>query len=184
MKKIIIDGLLTRLEEITEIDSEYICKLRNNPKNNQFLSASINISIENQKNWINLNKHKNNSLYFKIIEKRTDCSVGTISIYEINNSAAEFGRYICEKTIQAIEAEYMILKYGFDIIGLNRIFCRTDEKNRHVWTQHYKYGFKDFGTEIVVDRNAVLRVQEIWKSEYKQFNYKPILSLLQKFAER
>lgn len=179
-----IEGLLTKLIEVAEIDAPAICRLRNNPANNKFLSSSDIITIEEQVAWIRSNKSQNDGVYFKIIEKKTNEIIGTISLYNVSKSECEFGRYICEKTIQAIEAEYLILKFGFEIMNLKRIFCRTAEKNHLVWRQHIKFGFRNIGTELLIEKDMLLMVQEIKKNDFDNFNYSPILTLLQKFVNR
>lgn len=183
MKDYYFKGILTGLKIVDEDDASDICNLRNNPKYNQFLSSSKTITIGCQKEWIRCNRIKKDNVYFKIIELQTNRTVGTISLYNCLDKEAEFGRYICEQTIQAIEAEYLILKFGFDILKLNRIFCKTIENNNHVWKQHYKFGFRDVGVGIEKINNIVFRVQEIRKIDFENFNYDHVISLLKRFEK-
>jgi len=178
-----MQGRLTKLIEISEKDASFICKLRNEPSINRYLSSTNKTNIEEQKKWIKENLLKKDGVYFKIIDIPNEKEVGTISLYNKIKDEAEFGRFICESSIQAIEAEYLIIKYGFENYLLNRIYCRTLEQNKIVWMQHYKFGFKDAGIQFV-NNNFILRVQEIYKNEFISFDYEKILTIIDRFGNR
>jgi len=173
-----IEGYSTILKVIEESDSQLICDLRNNPNINKFLSNSTSITVLEQKEWLKNNLKANDGIYFKIIDKNKNNFVGTISLYNVNNSTAEFGRYICLSPIQAIEAELLILKYGFEIMKLKQIYCKTAEENTKVWKQHFKYGFKDTSREYFKHKEMYLKVQEISYNDYINFDFTKINKLI------
>ena len=173
-----IIGLSTGLVKIGIEDSENICRLRNDPQNNKFLSSSNPISIKEQENWISKYLEQKNGYYFKIIDLNTYNLVGTISLYDVKIDSAEFGRYICTKSLQAIEAELLLLRFGFEIMSLNRIYCRTAEDNKLVWNQHYKFGFKDNGREYLHQKDLFLKIQELTINEYNMFDNSKIENLI------
>ena len=76
------------------------------------------------------------------------------SLYTISGTAAgEFGRYIATNPVNAIEAEYLLLKICFEQLGLNAVYCQTNFENKAVWGQHLKLGFKEKGTkDVTVER--------------------------------
>lgn len=171
-----IKGFATLLSEVTIVDSPRICELRN--QNNKYLSSTKQITIAQQEQWIINNIKRNDSYYFKVIDLKDMNIVGTISLYDIKDGAAEFGRYICNKTLQAVESELLMLKYGFEIIKLDRIYCRTMEDNKLVWNQHYKYGFKDLKLEYFEKKKVYLKVQELTKENYFKYDYSKIRKII------
>ncbi len=179
-----IKGETTLLRTVAEKDAEAICTLRNNPSINRFLSNSIEISVEDQINWIRQNKLKKKyDYYFGIIDVRDGKLIGTISLYDnnSNNECAEFGRYICLNPLQAIESELMILEFAFKKLNLKRVYCRTVESNAQVWRQHYKFGFVDIGEELLASRNFVIKKQELTKQQFEKFDYSGIMQIIKRF---
>ncbi|MCS7210752.1 MAG: GNAT family N-acetyltransferase, partial [Chloroherpetonaceae bacterium] len=100
-----IEGLKTNLVEVTEMDAEDIARLRSNPEINRFLSSQKPISVEEQVEWIRQNRKRGDNFYFKITDKQ-GAFKGTISLYNIKNHEAEFGRFIATNPINAVEAEF------------------------------------------------------------------------------
>ena len=110
-------------------------------------------------------------IYFKIVNKKTGEFCGTIALYDIEHGSAEFGRYICTSPLQSIEAEYLILKFGFDVCFLNNIYCRTVKANSYVWNQHYKYGFKDIREEVLGPRQMLHMIQEQDVNDFRNYDF-------------
>lgn len=162
-------------------DAEIICNFRNDKQLNKYLSSSGKTGIDEQKSWIQANFNKKDGYYFKIIDLQKNECCGTISIYNVTNKQAEFGRYICTKSLQAVESEYILLKYGFDIMKLERIYCRTAAENIKVWRQHYKFGFSDVGEEFFPVKELMLKIQELTCNTYKKTDYSLIEKLVVKF---
>jgi len=183
--KITIQNINTILEPVAEADAAGICELRNNPSVNKFLSNSNSVSVEEQVRWIKTNEAKKDGFYFKIVDKMAQKFTGTISLYNIDNkkNEAEFGRYICTNSLQAIEAELLIIWFGFEVMRLQKIYCRTANDNKMVWNQHYKFGFADAGFENFESKNLLLRKQELTKEQFDQFNYNSIQKLIERFAK-
>ena len=173
-------GRKTNLVEITTDDAADIIRLRNDPKINKNLSSTRTTSVEEQKNWISKNISGNDGVYFKITDLDGQF-YGTISLYSVVGNKAEFGRYICENSLLAIEAEYLLLKHGFERMQLDSIYCRTVAENIKVWKQHYKYGFRDTRTEENKETGRVLKVQELTRSAFEKFDYGFIFDLLNNF---
>jgi RimJ/RimL family protein N-acetyltransferase len=179
-----IKGIKTTLVEISEIDASNIVKLRNDPKYNAFL-AQKPFTIQEQLSWTDKEKKKNDTVNFKVLNNDGEFK-GTVSIYDIINNRGEFGRYIVTNPINAIEAEYLILKYSFEELKLNVVFCQTNLQNKSVWQQHLKFGFKTIETKEVLVGSAPqisvkAVVQEISKAEFENFDYGKMFELVKKF---
>ena len=178
-----IEGIQTKLVEIDESDAEAVVNLRNNPQYNKYLFQSP-VTVEEQKNWIKKNKLKGDNVNFKVVDHSGNFK-GTISVYDIKAGRGEFGRYIVTNPIYAIEAEYLFLKFSFEVLRLESIFCQTNYENTGVWKQHGQFGFGfvehknvTVGTSNEVTVKAV--VQNITQEEYKNFDYSSIVGLLKK----
>ena len=181
---VIIRGIKTILREISEADAEDIVNLRNDPANNKFLFQKP-ISVEEQLNWIKRNKNSEKAKNFKVTSIDGEFK-GTISIYNIEDGRGEFGRYVVTNPVNAIEAEYLLLKICFEQLGMNAVYCQTNMENKAVWGQHVKLGFREIETkEVTVGTNADVMVkavvQEITADQFKQFNYDKIVKLIKFF---
>ena len=181
MKKII--GICTQIEEVSEKYVSEIVALRNDPKFNKYLFQS-ELTVDNQVKWIENNKRKGDNTNFVILDKN-DSFKGTISIYDIQNNRGEFGRFIATNSINAVEAEYLLLKFSFETLKLDSVFCQTNIENTSVWQMHFKLGFQTIkNIETFVGDNHQIKVdavfQEISKDQFQKFDYQPIFSLINK----
>ena len=178
-----INGIKTILEEVTVDDASDICRLRNNAQINKYLSTSREVTVAEQEAWIKANLTKNDGFYFKVIDKEQNEFCGTASLYGIVGKQVEFGRYICTRALQAIEAEYLGIEYAFKQMGMHKVYCRTAVENKKVWKQHYSYGFVDEGEEKLAsgDKDLVLKIQALTREQFEQTDYSFIQKLIQRF---
>jgi RimJ/RimL family protein N-acetyltransferase len=179
-----VQGIKTKLEEITGSDAAEIVQLRNDPANNKYLYQK-EIKLEEQLDWINNNRNRTDVVNFKVVNLGNEFK-GTLSIYNIRDKRGEFGRYIVTNPINAIEAEYLLLKFCFENLGLLAVYCQTNTENKSVWGQHVKLGFRDKGTKEVTvgsNNNILVRavIHEITADEYKAFDYGNIMKLIKFF---
>jgi len=183
MEKINILGKVCQLTPIVLSDAEFICMLRNNPQNNRFLSSTDYITVDMQKKWLEKNS-KTGDYYFKIYNIVKNVDVGTISLYNIHDNSAEFGRYICNDSICAIESVLLLLRFGFAKLGLNTIYCLTAVDNQKVWKQHIRFGFIDCGKEYLEQRGLELIKQIITRDIFVNYDYSRINNIIQNLKER
>jgi len=178
---ITITGNATILQEVSLDDAQIMCDLRNDPQRNKFLSSTKPISVEEQQAWMTAKAKKRDNIDFKIIDKKAGDVVGVVAIYDVEHHIAEFGRYICTRSLQAMESEYLILKFGFDIMYLDKMYCRTVKDNKFVWNQHYKYGYKDIREEVLGPRQMLHKIQEITREEFHNYDYSFVDKLTNRF---
>ncbi len=175
-----LKGNKTLLFRVKEEDANDIIKLRNNPLISKYLSGDKEITLEDQINWIRNNNTILNDYYWKICNTNNEFC-GTISLYNNNDGKAEFGRYICNHPIQAVEAELLVIRFAFQVCSLDEIFCRTVIENVKVWKQHYSFGFKDAGQENFRAKNFILKLQVLTREIFNQFDYSKIDKLIARF---
>lgn len=178
-----VKGVCTQLEEVSLNYIADIVHLRNDSKYNKYLFQS-ELTVENQLKWIENNKRKGDNFNFVILDKN-DSFKGTISIYDIQNNRGEFGRFIATNSINAVEAEYLLLKFSFENLKLESVFCQTNIDNSSVWQMHSKLGFSTLkNIETFVGDNHQTKVeavlQEISIDQFQNFDYQPIFNLINK----
>ena len=171
-----IKGINIRLRLAKLPDAEFIISQRNNPKNNVNLSSQRFISLEDQRAWMMSEESDKSSLYFIIENKKQQ--VGTISLYNIarEGNSAELGRFICNNSIYAIDAEICLLEYAFNEMNLFEVYCRTKTNNKSVLSLHRNLFFSDSGEEIENDY-SLLR-QQMTRERFKNIDYCDIKSLI------
>jgi len=177
-----INGKYVTLKYVDLCDAEDIVKLRNDIKLNRYLSSQKPLTVEDQINWLLNNKNSETNHYFKIVRKKDAKFIGTISLYNINNSEGEFGRYICIDPIGAIESELLIIEFAFLERRLGNIYCWTVIDNEKVIIQHRNFGFQDSKFVYDPNINRKLLIQELSYNKFKSFDYSNIKSLIDKFA--
>ena len=105
----------------------------NNPENNQFLHYDIPISVESTEKWFD--SHAGDDTRYDAVIEADGVPVGIIGLLEIDrkNSKAEYYVTIGETSYKgkgvAKAASRLILEYGFETIGLNRIYLFTEIEN-------------------------------------------------------
>jgi diamine N-acetyltransferase len=146
----------------------------NNPENNQFLHYDIPISVEGTERWFD--SHEGETTRFDAVIEADGVPVGTIGLLEIDrkNSKAEYYIAMGETKYKgkgiAKEASRLILSYGFEELGLNRIYLFTEVENVAAQKLFESVGFVREGVirqDIVshgkyVDRIAYGFLREDW----------------------
>ena len=146
----------------------------NNPENNQFLHYDIPISVDGTEKWFD--SHINDMNRFDAVMEADGVPVGTIGLLSIDrkNSKAEYYVAMGETAYKgkgvAKEASRLILQYGFEELGLNRIYLFTEIDNIAAQMLFEKVGFTREGIirqDIIshgkyVDRVAYGYLKEDW----------------------
>ena len=147
----------------------------NNPENNRFLHYDIPICVEKTEKWFD--SHLGENTRYDAVIEADGVPVGTIGLLEIDrkNSKAEYYIAMGETAYKgkgvAKEASRLILEYGFQTLGLNRIYLFTEVENVAAQKVFERVGFIREGVlhqDIVshgkyVDRIAYGLLREDWK---------------------
>lgn len=110
----------------------------NNPENNQFLHYDIPISVEKTEKWFD--SHLGEDTRFDAVIEADGVPVGTIGLLDINKKDSKAEYYIAMGETEykgkgiAKKASLLILQYGFEVLGLNRIYLFTETGN--IMAQH------------------------------------------------
>ena len=105
----------------------------NNPENNQFLHYDIPICVEKTEKWFD--SHIGEDTRYDAVIEVDGVPVGTIGLLEIDRKHSKAEYYIAMGETEykgkgiAKEASLLLLAYGFDQLGLNRIYLFTEVEN-------------------------------------------------------
>ena len=158
---------MIKLRSANKNDISFCLSIRNDKKNHKYFYSTKKITKKEQKIFIEKEK------YFYIIEKDKK-KIGTISLYNIENKMAEWGRFFVleeyRNSLIPIIAEIKLLQIGFDIVDL--MYCNTKINNINVWKMHEKIGFK---TIFKTGENIL---QEIRREYFTPFTNKVIQKYL------
>lgn len=121
----------------------------NNPDNNRFLHYDIPLEIEKTQKWFDNNSDRTDR-YDAVIEvDGVPCgTIGLLSIDRISNKAEFYiamGETFLKGKGVATYAGRLILDYGFNVLGLNRIYLFTEVENVPAQRLFEKIGFKKEG---------------------------------------
>ena len=167
------------LRPLCHDDIEKLRVWRNDMQATRFLRQIGYITPEMQEKWYQSYLNNPNEITFAIVETdELNRIVGSVSIYDINEKQAEFGR------IQIGDKEahgkgigrvsiVMALTVGFDIIGLQKITGCVHQENIAAHKNDIKIGFKIVGTQdsavggiediIEIDRQTLFLVNNYAK---------------------
>ena len=147
----------------------------NNPANNRFLHYNIPLSVEGTERWFD--SHQGETTRYDAVIEADGVPVGTIGLLSIDrkNSKAEYYIAMGETAYKgkgvAKEASRLILAYGFEELGLNRIYLFTEADNIAAQKLFERVGFKREGIlkqdvyshGAFADRIAYGILKEDWK---------------------
>lgn len=138
-----VSGSAFRLRPVNDEDAEFIRDLRCDPGLNAFLHAT-NSTTQDQLDWLSSYYQRPNDYYF-VVERIDNCAPeGIISLYEVELNTpkqAEWGRWILKSSsLAAVESAALIYKFGFEILDLESIYCRTVAANEKVVSFHDSCG--------------------------------------------
>lgn len=139
MKKISpIIGISYKLRPVSLDDAKFIVEMRTSDPERVAYIHPISKDIESQKKWIKKYLDSDNDYYFVIENLLTKEDEGLIGLYNISvNETAEWGRWIIKpSSFAATESVLLIYKFGFQILNLKEIYCRTIVNNTKVISFH------------------------------------------------
>lgn len=142
--KLSIEGPAFRLRPIDDADTALVLELRGNPELNRFLHRSSSSEAE-QRAWFARYYDRPGDYYFVVEARATGQPEGLVSIYDVDGEsrAAEWGRWILRPgSLAAIESAWLTYRCAFELLGLDRIYCRTVADNLPVVSFHDSCGIE------------------------------------------
>lgn len=133
------------LRDIRPEDKALVLRWRNLPDVARYMYTDHLITAEEHERWFQaiLNDHK--ARYWIITYDRKDVGLANLCGIDIQNRKAQWAFYLGEQTIRGKgvggAVEYLILRYVFDELQLNRLGCEVLATNSAVIEMHKSFGF-------------------------------------------
>lgn len=135
-----LDGARYRLRPATREDSAFITELRADPELGRYLNRSSG-SVVDQEAWFDRYLERPDDIYLVVEDMRTGEPEGTIGLYRDPEGRAEWGRWILRKgSLAAVESVALLYRLAFDVLGFDRVVCRTLAANTAVVSFHASCG--------------------------------------------
>lgn len=160
----VLEGKYVNLRSVEEKDAEFTLSLRQDPILTKYL-PKLDITLEQQINWIKKQREKEGDYYF-VIENKEGKSIGVIGVYDVKGNSAETGRIaVIGSSFESIEAQMLSFDFAFDILKLDTTFNYVMADNIHALRFSQLFGSKS--SQPYVDEDGNKRIDgEISKSSY------------------
>ena len=136
---------------VSDTNLEQLRTWRNRPDLRKYFREYEEISEEKQQKWFAKTNSDKNQVNFEIHDQQTNKLIGDCGLYHIHwaYSTAEFGIFLGDDDYRSkgcgSDALRILIRYGFDNLNLNRIWCEVYDNNPSI--ELYKYlGFQYEGT--------------------------------------
>lgn len=137
-------GHAYELRPVEMADAEFILGLRTDPELSQLIHPTSS-RLEDQQAYLQRYFDRAGDCYFIVSRSASGRPEGAVAIYDINATPgeAEWGRWILRQdSMAAAESALLIYRVGFEVLGLNRVYCRTAAANRNVVAFHTSCGLE------------------------------------------
>lgn len=122
------EGFGYRLRPVDRTDAADVFRLRTDPQLGRFLNPTTG-TVEDQEQWIETQRTRTGDYYFAV-ETLHGRWEGLVGLYGLEDASGEWGRWILRRgSLAAAASVLLVLRFGFDELGLERIYCRTMAHN-------------------------------------------------------
>lgn len=142
-----ITGEIVELKPITKEDTDYILKWRNSDRVRKNFIYQEPFTKEGHERWLETMIETGKAAQFIIYDKSSQQPVGSVYLRDIDpvNEKAEYGIFIGETSAAGrglgSEAARLTVQYGFEQLGLHKIFLRVFADNVGAIRSYEKAGF-------------------------------------------
>lgn len=158
----ILEGKYVNLRSVEERDAEFTLSLRQDPILTKYL-PKLDITLEQQKNWIRKQRIKEGDYYF-LVEKKDGERIGVLGVYDVEENHAETGRIaIVGTAFESIEAQLLSFVFSFDILKLDYTVNYVLADNVHALRGSQLFGSKS--SDPYEDENGNMRIDGIITKE-------------------
>ena len=153
-----ISGVSVDLKKMDENDIELVRQWRNSREVSVHMISQSIISEEQQIKWFESVKDSASQLYF-VIQSKTGDKLGVVNFSKIDpvNCTAEPGLYIGvtseRNSLYGMEAYYLLLKYGFVELKLQKVYGTALASNPTALKMNRSFGYTI--EEIIKDGQIV-----------------------------
>lgn len=176
-ERIVGKGILFRCVE--KEDAEQILTLRNDPQLSLYLPP-LNVTIEQQAEWIEKQRTREMEYYFAAIDKISGEVIGLSGLYDFKTDengrrTIEWGRFVIkQKSLGAAETSMLTHKFAFEQLNIDEVYGFSVEDNVPIQSFHRSCGLEDRGIcEIIYELRGVKYASRCWalkKENWPAFN--------------
>jgi RimJ/RimL family protein N-acetyltransferase len=141
-------GHAYEIRPVDGADAAFVLGLRTDPELSQLIHPTSSW-LEDQQAYLQRHFETPGDCYFIVVRSATGRPEGTIALYDIDAAPgeAEWGRWVIRQdSMAATESALLIYRVGFEVLHLNRIYCRTAAANRNVVAFHTACGLETSAT--------------------------------------
>ena len=139
------------LRPMTEDDTDKIVAWRNQDSVRKYFIYQSEFTREGHLYWLHEIVEKGRACQMIICDSKTDKALGSVYIRDIDHDhhKGEYGIFIGEESARGrgvgTEAARQMIRYGFEQLGLHRIYLRVLAGNERAIRSYEKAGFKKEG---------------------------------------
>lgn len=142
-RELSLQGAAFGLRPVRDDDAEFIVGLRSDPELGRWLNPT-SPKVEDQLAWLARYYERPGDYYFVIERLSTGAAEGLIGIHDVENSEAEWGRWLLKPgSLAAVESAALIYRCAFEQLGLSAVCCRTLAANERVVSFHDSCGIAE-----------------------------------------
>ena len=156
------EGEKVFLTPITYDDCEDFIRWRNSDLIKSRFIYRKDLTVEDQRNWIKTKVETGQVAQFIIWDKADNKKIGSVYLQKIDQEKkdCEFGILIGEKDYinggRGSESARLINSYGFEHLGMNRIYLRVLANNERARHAYEKAGF-----ELEDNSNTIIQIDGV-----------------------
>ena len=147
MKKIFESTNIIFAEVSNEFINDYIEMLNDNENVGKYFSESHEpYTVEGEMQWVK-SELEEKAVVFSMVDKKTEEFIGNIELMDVKDGTGELGIVITgsmQEKGYGKEAIKALTNYGFNVLGLNRIFLRTKIFNERAIHVYKACGFSEY----------------------------------------
>ena len=139
------------LRPMTEEDTDMIVAWRNKPSVKNYFIYQADFTREGHLYWLHEVVEKGRACQMIICDKVDNTPLGSVYIRDIDHThhKGEYGIFIGEEAARGrgigTEAAKLMIQYGFEKLGLHRIYLRVLAGNKQAIRSYEKAGFEQEG---------------------------------------
>lgn len=139
------------LRPMTEADTDKIVGWRNKPSVKNYFIYQADFTREGHLHWLHEVVETGKACQMMICDKETDEALGSVYIRDIDRThhKGEYGIFIGEESARGrgigTQAASLMIRYGFEDLGLHRIYLRVLAGNAQAIRSYEKAGFRQEG---------------------------------------
>lgn len=132
--------LFENFAKLTEDEIVLVYQMRNSDAVRFKMYNQEIIPLEDHKYWISSLAERSDCRYFLVYAD--DKAIGVVDFTSIKKDSCEWGYYLApdmQISGYGILLEYYVLKYAFETLAVNTLFCAVLDSNKNVYETHIKY---------------------------------------------